>query len=54
MRDEPLNGEELDNLLEARVVIGAWVEEYNSLRPHGVLGMLTPRQFAAQWNEETA
>jgi putative transposase len=33
MRDELLNGEEFDSLLEARVVIGAWVEEYNTLRP---------------------
>jgi len=54
MRDELLNGEEFDTLLEARVVIGGWVEEYNSLRPHRGLGMLTPRQFAAQWNEGTA
>jgi hypothetical protein len=27
MRDELLNGEEFDNLLEARVVIGDWVKE---------------------------
>jgi transposase InsO family protein len=29
------------------------VEEYNDLRPHRGLGMLTPRQFAAQWNERS-
>jgi putative transposase len=51
MRDELLNGEEFENVLEARVLIAAWVEEYKSLRPHRGLGMLTPRQFAAQWNE---
>jgi putative transposase len=54
MRDELLNGEEFDTVLEARVVIGAWLEEYNSLRPQRGLGMLTPRQFAACWNEGTA
>jgi hypothetical protein len=41
-RDELLNGEEFDSLTEARVVIGAWVEEYNTLRPHRGLGMMTP------------
>ena len=45
MRDELLNGDEFENALEARVVIGAWVEEYNSLRPHRGLGMLTPHSL---------
>jgi len=35
MRDELLNGEEFDSLLEARVVIGAWVEQYNNQRLRG-------------------
>jgi putative transposase len=47
MRDELLNGEEFDNLLEARVVIGNWLLEYNTLRPHRGLGMLTPAAYAA-------
>jgi putative transposase len=47
MRDELLNGEEFDNLLEARVVIGNWLAEYNTLRPHRGLGMLTPAAYAA-------
>ncbi len=38
MRDEVLNGEEFDSLLEARVVIGNWLVEYNTLRPHRGLG----------------
>ena len=29
-------------------VLGAWVEEYNARRPHRGLGMMTPRQFAAE------
>jgi transposase InsO family protein len=49
MRDEVLNGEEFNNLTEARVVITAWVDEYNTRRPHRGLGMLTPSQFAAVW-----
>jgi transposase InsO family protein len=51
MRDELLNGEEFDSLLEARVVIGEWVAQYNSLRPHRGLGMLTPAAFAKAWKE---
>jgi transposase InsO family protein len=42
-----LNGEEFDSLLEARVLINDWVDEYNTLRPHRGLGMMTPKQFAA-------
>ena len=44
LRDELLNGEEFDSLLEARVVIDRWRQEYNSLRPHRGLGMMTPTQ----------
>lgn len=47
MRDELLNGEEFESLLEARVVIAAWVDRYNSERPHRGLGMMTPLQYAA-------
>lgn len=48
MRDELLNGEEFDSLLEARVLIAEWLLEYNTLRPHRGLGMMTPSQFAAR------
>jgi putative transposase len=48
MRDEVLNGEEFANVLEARVVLQAWIEEYNLRRPHRGLGMTTPRQFAEE------
>ncbi len=33
MRDELLNGEQFDNLLEAQVVIGSWRAEYNQRDP---------------------
>jgi transposase InsO family protein len=51
MRDELLNGEEFDNLLEARVVISDWLVEYNTRRPHRGLGMLTPAAYAASIKE---
>lgn len=51
MRDELLNGEEFDSLLEARVLINNWIDEYNTLRPHRGLGMMTPAAFAARSNE---
>lgn len=47
MRDELLNGELFHSVLEARVVIGQWLEGYNSSRPHRGLGMMTPAAFAA-------
>jgi transposase InsO family protein len=52
MRDELLNGEEFDSLLEARVVIASWVDRYNAERPHRGLGMMTPLQYAADWREK--
>jgi transposase InsO family protein len=45
MRDEVLNGESFRSVLEAQVVLSAWVDEYNTLRPHRGLGMKTPRAF---------
>lgn len=45
MRDEVLNGELFNSVLEARVVIARWVDEYNSIRPHRGLGMQTPNAF---------
>jgi transposase InsO family protein len=51
MRDEVLNGEEFENVLEARVVISAWVDHYNEERPHRGLGMMTPAAYARAWRE---
>ena len=33
------------SLTEARVVINQWLEEYNTIRPIGVLGGIKPEQF---------
>jgi transposase InsO family protein len=46
MRRECLSAEEFHSLLEARVVIAGHVEEYNTVRRHRGLGMLTPAEFA--------
>jgi putative transposase len=51
LRDELLNGELFDNLLEARVVIEDWRIDYNTYRPHSSLGNLTPTEFADRWHQ---
>jgi putative transposase len=47
-RDECLNDHWFLTLHEARVLIEAWREDYNSTRPHSSLGNITPAEFAAQ------
>lgn len=42
LRDELLNGEVFDTLLEAKVLIERWRKEYNTIRPHSSLGYRTP------------
>jgi putative transposase len=51
-RDELLNGERFDSLLEAKVVISDWRIDYNTRRPHSSLGMLTPAAYAARWHDQ--
>jgi putative transposase len=51
LRDELLNGELFDNLLEARVVIEDWRIDYNTSRPHSALGNLTPNEYADRWHQ---
>ncbi len=51
LRDECLNCEVFGNVEEARMVIEAWREEYNTKRPHSSLGYLTPVEFARRWRE---
>jgi putative transposase len=38
LRDECLNRELFDSLLEARIILESWRVEYNTLRPHSSLG----------------
>ncbi len=42
LRDELLNGEIFDTLLEAKVLIERWRWEYNTFRPHSSLGYRPP------------
>jgi len=48
-RDEFLTVEQFDTLLEAQVLAEDWRIEYNTYRPHGSLGDLTPEAFRRQW-----
>jgi transposase InsO family protein len=46
MRDELLNESLFMNLDQARQLIGAWVLDYNTARPHSSLGYKTPAVYA--------
>ena len=39
------------SMTEARVVINQWLQEYNTIRPHGSLGGLNPEKFLQRWIE---
>lgn len=47
-RDGCLNRWAFYSVAEARRVIEAWLDEYNDVRPHGSIDMMTPRAFAAR------
>jgi putative transposase len=51
-RDGCLNRWLFTSVHEARRIIANWLEEYNDTRPHGALGGLTPRAFAAQCSHQ--
>lgn len=42
LREELLAGRRFDSIEEAQSIIDAWVEEYNTARPHQAIAMLTP------------
>ena len=46
LRDECLNRELFGSLLEARIILEGWSNEYNHQRPHSSLGYLTPAEYA--------
>ena len=50
LRDEHLNGQLFDSLLEAQVLTEAWRIDYNCNRRHSGLGRMTPAAFAEAWN----
>jgi putative transposase len=49
LRDELLNVEAFESLLEAQVLARDFRMEYNTYRPP--LGQLTPAEFANQWTD---
>jgi putative transposase len=40
-----------ESVSEARAVTTQWLEEYNTIRPHGSLGGRTPVHFAQAWTD---
>jgi putative transposase len=48
MRDELLNESLFLDLDHTRQLIGAWVTDYNTARPHSALGYQTPAAYAKQ------
>lgn len=52
LRDECLNTHHFQSLTEARTVIEAWRQEYNTERPHRGLGQRTPAEVAASFTPE--
>ena len=49
LRDEYLNGQRFDSLLEAKVLLEDWRIDYNMNRPHSAHGWLTPVEFVEAW-----
>jgi putative transposase len=49
MRDEHLNGQQFDSLLEAKSQTEDWRIDYNMNRPHSAHGWLTPVEFVEAW-----
>lgn len=48
LRDELLNREVFDTLLEAKVLVERWRQTYNTVRPHSSLGYRAPAPEAIQ------
>jgi putative transposase len=53
-RDECLSLEWFRSRAEAKVLIEAWRQHFNTVRPHSSLGYLTPAAFAAKLDEQDA
>jgi putative transposase len=48
LRDELLNGEIFNTIMEAKILIEWWRKEYNTVRPHSSLGYRPPAPEALQ------
>ncbi len=49
LRDECLNSHVFTSVAEAQVVLDAWREDYNAVRPHSALQDRTPAAVGALW-----
>ena len=47
VRAECLNAHVFESLEDAKNILTSWRSDYNQVRPHSALGMLTPEEFAA-------
>src|SRR5262249_34641316 len=45
LRDECLNESWFLSLADARRISEAWLQDYNTVRPHSAVGYLTPEEF---------
>jgi putative transposase len=52
LRDEFLNGQLFESLLEAKVLLEDWRHEYDHERPHSSLCYLTPVEFKELWTQQ--
>ena len=48
LRDECLNETLFTSMVQARAVLAAWRQDYNTVRPHSKLGGLSPAEIAGQ------
>ena len=53
LRDECLSGNWFISLADARAKIGAWRNDYNSIRPHSSLDNQTPTEYAKSFTKLT-
>ena len=49
LRDECLNAQVFNSLEDARLKLESWRMDYNTKRPHGSLGHLTPHEYAERF-----
>ena len=47
-----MNAHAFRSLAEARDIIEAWRQDYNTARPHSSLGGLAPEEYGRAMNEE--
>src|SRR4030095_8898798 len=52
LRDECLNSHVFASVAEAQVVLDAWREDYNAVRPHTALQDRTPAAVGAMWVDQ--